>query len=66
MLLADLIQKLFTPERRQARAVLATYSRPYLRRERNARFSATSDFVLSDLTPFVKNIVRFIRNYTLR
>lgn len=59
VLLRDLLKKLLNKERKDAWQVLRTYSRPYLRKGKNARSTATSDFVLDDLKPFFKNLARF-------
>jgi predicted ATP-grasp superfamily ATP-dependent carboligase len=59
VLLRDLVRQLFSSERRYAWQVLRTYSRPYLGKGKNARHTATSDFVLDDLKPFFKNLARF-------
>jgi predicted ATP-grasp superfamily ATP-dependent carboligase len=59
VLLRDLVRNLFNSERRYVWQVLRTYSRPYLGKGRNARYTATSDFVLDDLKPFFKNLARF-------
>jgi predicted ATP-grasp superfamily ATP-dependent carboligase len=59
VLLRDLVGNLFSNERMYAWQVLRTYSRPYLGKGKNARYTATADFVLDDLRPFFKNLARF-------
>jgi predicted ATP-grasp superfamily ATP-dependent carboligase len=58
LLLADLVGRLFSEERRDALRVLRTYSRPYFRRDGNSSYNVTSDFSLSDPHPFFKNLAR--------
>jgi hypothetical protein len=62
-LLSDLLKKLAGAERSEAWQVLRTFARPYLLRNRGTDLSATSDFVLDDLGPFVKNMGRFLNVY---
>jgi carbamoyl-phosphate synthase large subunit len=59
-LLADLLKGLLAQGRTEAWHVLKTYGRPYLRQSRNARLPATSDFVLDDPEPFLRNMYRFM------
>ena len=59
VLLRDLLKDLLNKEEKDAWQVLRTYTRPYLRKGKNARNPATSDFVLDDLKPFLKNLARF-------
>jgi predicted ATP-grasp superfamily ATP-dependent carboligase len=58
LLLADVVEKLFTNERSEVWEVLKTYARPYFWKHKNAGVNATSDFVLGDLRPFIKNLSR--------
>ena len=44
----------------EVRQVLKTYYRPYLRRNKNAHVTATSDFILDDPVPFIRNLARFM------
>lgn len=63
-LLNDLIRELFRrplgEEGAEVRQVLKTYAQPYLHRSKNAHVTATSDFVLDDPVPFIKNLARFM------
>jgi predicted ATP-grasp superfamily ATP-dependent carboligase len=59
VLLRDLLKNLLNKEREDVWQVLRTYTRPYVRKGKNARSTATSDFVLDDLKPFFKNLARF-------
>jgi predicted ATP-grasp superfamily ATP-dependent carboligase len=59
VLLRDLLKYLLSQERRDAWQVLKTYTRPYLGKGKNNTSTATSDFVLDDLRPFLKNLARF-------
>lgn len=60
MLFGDLIRKLFTDERTKVWEILKTYVHPYLIKGGASDFSATSDFVLDDIDPFLKNMRRFL------
>lgn len=60
MLLGDLVKRLFTSERGEAWEVLRTYVHPYLNKGGVTDFAATSDFVLDDIRPFLKNLCRFL------
>lgn len=59
VLLRELFKHLLYKERKDVWQVLRTYTRPYLRKGKNAESTATSDFVLDDLKPFFKNLARF-------
>ena len=59
ILVRDLVKKLLSHENKDVWPVLKTFSRPYLHKGKNARVTATSDFVLDDLVPFFKNLARF-------
>jgi predicted ATP-grasp superfamily ATP-dependent carboligase len=59
VLLRDLLKNLLNKERKDAWQVLRTYTYPYLRKGKNAKSTATSDFVVDDLKPFFKNLARF-------
>ena len=59
VLFRDLVKKLLSHENKDVWPVLKTFSRPYLHKGKNARVTATSDFVLDDLVPFFKNLARF-------
>jgi len=58
LLLVEIVEKLFSRERGEVWRVLKTYSRPYFRRNKNFKINVTSDFILSDLGPFIKNVSR--------
>jgi len=58
-LLADLVEGLFSYDRREVWKVLRTYLYPYLfLKHRKAGITGTSDFVLRDLRPFLANLNR--------
>jgi predicted ATP-grasp superfamily ATP-dependent carboligase len=68
LLLAEIAGGLFSDSRAELWPVLKTFVWPYLRRSRNAQAPVfathrTSDFVLGDLRPFLKNVYRVRKNF---
>lgn len=67
LLLAEIAGGLFSDSRAELWPVLTTYAWPYICRSRNAQTPVfathrTSDFVLGDLRPFLKNVYRVRTN----
>jgi predicted ATP-grasp superfamily ATP-dependent carboligase len=67
LLLAEIAGGLFSDSRAELWPVLRTYAWPYLRRSSSPQTPTsathrTSDFVLGDLRPFLKNVYRVRRN----